>query len=109
MVGMIIVNARREDDIGIPLADEPDDLRADLQGGQEFAVVVLKHLVLGDPETFGGFLGLRAPAFGERSTPISQCPASPLVVRNEFHQMTLGGEPPPPPHPPPSPKGGPPP
>jgi hypothetical protein len=42
---MVIVGARSDDDVSLPLANLAYDLFADFQGRQELAVVVIKHLV----------------------------------------------------------------
>ena len=54
--------------------------------------MVLKNLILGDTETFGGFLGLRTPSFREPSASHFTVPRVAVGRRNEFHQMTFGGE-----------------
>jgi hypothetical protein len=45
MVRMVVVGARRQHDIRIPLAYAPDDLFADGQRGQQLAVVVIQHFI----------------------------------------------------------------
>jgi hypothetical protein len=86
VVGVIVVGPRRENDIGLPLANRADHLQPHFEGGHQLAIVVIHDLVFGDAEPAGRFLGLDVPAPG-------QCDAAHFLVagvsvgdRNEFHR-----------------------
>ena len=61
---MIVIGARCDDDVRIPLADFANNLLADFKGRQELAVVIIEHFVF-DADASPGFLCLGAPALGE--------------------------------------------
>ena len=65
VVGVVVPRAVRDDDVGLPLANEPRDLLAVLQVRFEFAVVNVEHLAR-DAENLVGLLHLREPALRER-------------------------------------------
>ena len=64
MIWVIVIGARRNDDICIPLADFANNLLAGLKGRQELAVVIIEHFVF-DADAPPRFLRFRAPALGE--------------------------------------------
>src|SRR5437588_2108152 len=64
VIRMIVIGARRNDDVRLPLADFADDLLTDLPGRQELAVVVIEHFVF-DADASPGFLRLSAATLGK--------------------------------------------
>ena len=64
MVGVVVVGARAEDEVGIPGADEARECAAVFEGGLEFAVVVVEHHSL-DTEDAVGRVDLGFAAEGE--------------------------------------------
>ena len=64
VVGMVVVGTRGEDDIRVPFADLADNLFADIEGGEQLAVVVAEHFIF-DAEAARGFLGLGSAALGK--------------------------------------------
>lgn len=61
---MVVVGAVGQHQVGLPLADEADDLQAVFEGGQQFAVGDVEHFVL-HAEAPPGFLGFGLAAGGE--------------------------------------------
>jgi hypothetical protein len=70
VIGVVIVRARREHEVGLPLADLPDDLLPDLERRQQLAVVVVEDDVV-DADAAAGFDGLGAARIASWPPPCS--------------------------------------
>ena len=92
VVGMIVVGAVGDDDVGFPFADGADDLAANIEGGDEFAVVVVENLILFDAEPFEGFLSFEVAAFGEGATAHFVMTGITVSDGQEFYDVTHLGE-----------------
>jgi hypothetical protein len=90
MVGMIIIGAMTEDEIGVPFADESGDFAAVLQVRFQFAVVDVEHLG-GDTEKARGLHYLRQPAFGQRTARLAPMADVAIGDGDEFHLVSFGG------------------
>ncbi len=90
MVRMVVVRAVAHDDVGLPLADQPDEGLAVLQRRHQLAVVDVEHLGL-DAQDFGGGLDLGGAAFGQRAAGHLGVPDVPVGRGDELDAMAPGG------------------
>ena len=67
VVGMVVVGARRNDDVRVPFADLPDQLKPDIQAGHQLPVMVVEDQVF-DAEPAAGLAGLLTPPRGQHSS-----------------------------------------
>ncbi len=73
MIRMVVVGAGRDHKVGLPFANDPDDLLAHFQRRHQLTVVVVEHFILGDSQPAGGLLRLQIP-------PLGQHPSTDLMV-----------------------------
>ena len=66
VVGVVIVGARGEDDVGLPIADQAGDGFSVFEGGHEFAVVIVEDDGF-DAQDFGARFDFCGAPLGERS------------------------------------------
>ena len=83
MIRMIVIGPRRENHVGVPLANPPDHLQPDIEAGQQFSVVIVENLV-GDSQAPPGLLGLQTPALGQRPSTFRLMPCVTVGHRDEL-------------------------
>ena len=79
---MVVVGPGREDEVGFPFPDLPDDLLRGLQRGQQLAVVVVEDDVV-DADATAGFMASARRRMASWPPPCSWWPASPLVTETK--------------------------
>src|SRR5690349_9045719 len=95
MIRMIVVRPGCDDYVRLPFANLADDLFANLQTGQELAVVVIEHLVF-DADASSRFLRLSTAPISEFLSVLRLMPSVAVRQRYELHLVAersiLGGE-----------------
>ena len=88
---MIVVWARRQHDVRIPLANLPDYLLAHLQRRQQLPVVIVQDFIF-DAETPRRFPGLAQPPLSQGSSMQRLVPHVSVGDGHELHRMAGCGE-----------------
>jgi len=88
---MVVVRARGDHEVGLPLADPADHLPAHGERRLQLAVVVVEHLVLGDPQPPPGLLRLGPPPLRERAAALGLVPGVAVRQRDELDRVALRG------------------
>ena len=83
---MIIVRTRGQHNVGVPLPDSADYLQSYVQAGQQFPVVIVKHLVL-DAQPPRRFLGFQPPALGQCAAAFGLVPGVSVSYRDKLDQV----------------------
>jgi len=90
MIGVVVVRAMAQDDVGLPVADQAGDRAAVLERGHELAVVNVEHLVL-DAENARAFGDFGLAALRERPAGLLEVADVAVGHGDELHLVAACG------------------